>query len=104
MISRRDFGKLALASMAVPRTLLAADARVSGVRVGVQTYSFRDLPRPAGGDMADAIIAAMTECGLADCEIWAPQIEPQQPSERGRPPAEAQQARETLRTWRLETP
>ena len=105
MITRRDFGKLALASMAFPRAILAAvDARVSGVRVGVQTYSFRALPRPAGGDMVDVIIAAMTECGLADCEIWAPQIEPQQPSGRGRPPAEVQQAREDIRKWRLETP
>ena len=66
------------------------------------------LPRaaaPAGGDLVDPIIAAMKECGLTECELWAPQIEPASPVGRGRPtPEEAQQAREALRTWRLETP
>ena len=105
MITRREFGKLALASVAFPRLASAAiEARVSGVRVGVQTYSFRALPRPSGGDMVDVIIAATTECGLGDCEIWAPQIEPQQPGGRGRPQAEVQQAREDMRKWRLEVP
>ena len=98
MITRREFGTLALAP------LLGLDSRVAGVRVGVQTYSFRGLARPAGGDMVDAIVKAMTECGLADCELWAPQIEPAQTVARGRPPAEVQKDREALRAWRMETP
>jgi sugar phosphate isomerase/epimerase len=105
MITRREFGKLAVASLAVPRLAAAAiDSRVAGVRIGVQTYSFRDLPRPGGGDAVDVIVKAMTECGLGECEVWAPQIEPQQPSGRGRPASEMQQARDVLRAWRLETP
>lgn len=105
MITRREFGKLAVASVVLPRLAAAAiDSRVGGVRIGVQTYSFRDLPRPAGGDAVDVIINAMTECGLGECEVFAPQIEPQQASGRGRPPAEVQKARDDLRQWRLETP
>ena len=78
---------------------------VSGVRLGVQTYSFRELTRPPGGDLVDPIIAAMKECGLTECELWAPQIEPPSSFGRGRPtPEQAQQAREAAKTWRLETP
>jgi sugar phosphate isomerase/epimerase len=49
------------------------------------------------------IIKGMTDCGFGECELWAPQIEPQfQGGQRGSP--EAQQAREAARKWRLETP
>jgi sugar phosphate isomerase/epimerase len=93
MYSRREFGKLTLAALALPRTLMAAvDSKVKGVRFGVQTYSFRDLPRPEGGDAVDVIIQAMTACGLGECELWSPQIEP------------AKKTREDLRAWRLTTP
>jgi sugar phosphate isomerase/epimerase len=105
MITRREFGKLTLASLAFPRVAAAGiDSRVAGVRVGVQTYSFRDLPRPAGGDAVDVIIKAMTDCGLGECEVWAPQIEPQQAAGRGRPAADVQRTREEVRAWRLDTP
>ncbi len=93
MYSRREFGKLTLAALALPRTLMAAvDSKVKGVRFGVQTYSFRDLPRPEGGDAVDVIIQAMTACGLGECELWSPQLEP------------AKKTREDLRAWRLTTP
>ena len=47
----------------------------------------------------------MKECGLTECELWAPQIEPPSSFGRGRPtPEQAQQAREAAKTWRLETP
>lgn len=103
-MTRRELGKLTIAALAFPRLAAAAlDSRVAGVRVGVQTYSFRELRRPAGGDAVDTIVAAMTACGLGECEVWAPQIEPLQPSGRGRPPAEVQKSREDLRGWRLDT-
>jgi sugar phosphate isomerase/epimerase len=103
MLTRREFGALALSTMALPSVLRAQT--VSGVRLGVQTYSFRELTRPPGGDLVDPIIAAMKECGLTECELWAPQIEPPSPFGRGRPtPEQAQQAREAAKTWRLETP
>jgi sugar phosphate isomerase/epimerase len=105
MITRREFSKLALASLAMPRALFAGgpESRIAGVRVGVQTYSFRALPRPAGGDAVDVIVKAMTDCGLVECELWAPQVEPQQAAGRGSS-ADAAKAREDLRAWRLETP
>ena len=93
MYSRREFGKLTLAALALPRTLMAAvDSKVKGVRLGVQTYSFRDLRRPEGGDAVDVIIQSMTACALGECELWSPQIEP------------AKKTREDLRAWRLTTP
>jgi len=106
MVTRREFGRLALTSLALPRVLAAAgaDSRVAGVRVGVQTYSFREMPRPPGGDAIDVIVKAMTDCGLVECELWAPQVEPQQTAGRSRPAAETQKARDDLRAWRLETP
>jgi sugar phosphate isomerase/epimerase len=110
MYTRREFGKLALAGLALPRIAGAAvSSIVNGVRLGVQTYSFRDLPRTPGGDAVDTVITAMKECGLVECELWAPQVEPQFASgrgggRRGEPSPEAQKAREDLRRWRLETP
>src|SRR5205823_3807050 len=76
MYTRREFGTMALAGLAVPRFLDAAtSALVNGVRLGVQTYSFRDLPRTPGSDMVDPLIKAMLECELVECELWAPQAE-----------------------------
>jgi sugar phosphate isomerase/epimerase len=104
MLTRRQFGKLTLAGLAVPRFVQAQV--VGGVRLGVQTYSFRELQRTPGGDATDAIIGAMTECGLTECELFAPQLEPQLNTGPRRAPTspEAIKAREDVRTWRLETP
>lgn len=88
MLTRRQFGALALSTVALPSVLRAQT--VAGVRLGVQTYSFRGLMRPPGGDMVDPIIAAMKECGLTECELWAPQIEPA--------------SRDAVKAWRLDTP
>ena len=103
MYTRREFGLLTLSSLALP--VVSRAQTIGGVRLGVQTYSFRELTRPLGGDLVDPIIAAMKECGLTECELWAPQIEPPSSFGRGRPtPEQAQQAREAAKTWRLETP
>jgi sugar phosphate isomerase/epimerase len=107
MYTRREFGVLAVGALALPRALSAAPSIVGGVRLGVQTYSFREMPRPEGGDMVDVVIAAMTECGLTECELFAPHIEPRMGTGRGRPAPdspEAQKARADLRAWRLTTP
>ena len=107
MITRRQFGQIALAGVALPR--FASAQVVGGVRLGVQTYSFRDLPRAPGGDAVDVVINAMKDCGATECELFAPQVEPAFNSgargARGAPPSpEAIKAREDLRQWRLETP
>jgi sugar phosphate isomerase/epimerase len=111
MLTRREFGTLTLAGLAFPRFVDAAvSSVVNGVRIGVQTYSFRDLPRPAGAaDSVDVVIKAMQEAGLSECELFSPQLEPQFGSgargARGAPPSpEAIKAREDLRKWRLESP
>ena len=92
-ISRRRFSQLALASLAFPRGAasgVAIDSRIAGVRVGVQTYSFRAMARPAGAvDVADGLVAAMTELGLGECELFAPDVEPRV-------------SRDELRRWRVE--
>ena len=116
MTTRREFGKLALAAPVVrltPDTTGGAIggrfAAVNGVHLGVQTYSFRDLPRPAGAtDSVDVVIKAMQEAGVTECELFAPQLEPQFPQgargQRGAPPSpEAVKAREDLRKWRIES-
>lgn len=109
MITRREFGRLALSATALPHVIRAArlDPTVGGVRIGVQTYSFRDLPRTAEGDAIGPIIAAMRECGLEECELFAPHVEPRIASRGGGSSAdspEAKKAREELRRWRLDTP
>jgi len=105
MYTRREFGTMTLAALALPRALMAAvDSKVKGVRFGVQTYSFRELPRTPGGDQTAAIISAMQTCGLEECELWSPQIEPAAVGGRGRTPEQVREAREALRSWRVSTP
>jgi sugar phosphate isomerase/epimerase len=110
MYTRREFAAATLAGLSLGRLHAAAaiDSIVSGVRIGGQSYSFRDLPRTAGGDASDALVKAFAEVGLGDCELWSPQIEPQAAAAgRGNTPEAAQaraRAREELRTWRLSTP
>jgi len=101
MLTRREFGALTLSGLALPA--LTRAQVVSGVRLGVQTYSFRGLQREPGRDLVDSIIAAMAACGLTDCELWAPQIEPVSTTGRGASADERRQAREALRAWRVET-
>jgi sugar phosphate isomerase/epimerase len=91
MLTRREFTTLALSTLAWPK-LLAQSNTVAGVTLGAQTYSFRDLPRLPDTDMSDTIVEAFTACGLRDCELWSPMLEP------------AKVSREDLRKWRIETP
>jgi sugar phosphate isomerase/epimerase len=129
LYSRRDLGKLAIASLPASRLLAQ---KVDGVQLGVCTYSFRMLPRTPGGGAVDPVISAMKECGADDCELFSPQLEPANPMMGGPPPRrgpnsgsaapavdaasraarmrermnspEAKKAREELRQWRLTTP
>ena len=62
-LSRRHFGTLALAGL--PSVLAAGkiNSTVNGVRIGVQTYSFRNVLKQPG-DPVHGIIKAMTTLGL----------------------------------------
>lgn len=107
MYNRRQFGKLALAALALPRAAALGAQEVGGVRLGVQTYSFRELPRTADGDAIGPTIDAMKGAGFSECELWGGQVEPAGPPPGRRPKPgspEAREAREQLRRFRLETP
>src|ERR1700733_11472632 len=81
--TRRDFARFAAAAVGVP-ALAAIDSKVSGVKLGAQTYSFRDL------HSLDDCIAGMKEIGLGYAELWDNQILPkdrsQIPAWRSNPP------------------
>jgi len=76
-LNRRDFGRITLAALPLGMASRARAARLSsvinGVRIGVQTYSYRDLPMEG---VIDSIIRVMTETGLSECELFAQQAEP----------------------------
>jgi sugar phosphate isomerase/epimerase len=115
--SRRDFHKLALGGMPLSRAFAKISSKVDGVRLGVQTYSFRDLP-------LDAAIQAIVADRLGECELYSPHIEgghtDRAPMAGMRPPgatngqanqadaaaraASRAAAREELRKWRLSVP
>ncbi|MCC7008147.1 MAG: sugar phosphate isomerase/epimerase [Acidobacteria bacterium] len=116
--TRREIGKMALASLAVPgvlsRTLAAQikDARFNGVTLGAQTYSFRSINNPA-----TRIIDAMKTIGLWEAELMSGDAEnlagmPALPNVgrggRGQqmtPEQQAQikEAQDAQRKWRLST-
>jgi sugar phosphate isomerase/epimerase len=98
---------LALAGIAgslTSRELRAAPS-LGGVTLGAQTYSFRDIAKPGDPKAADIIVESMKACGLTECELWSPQIEPSLPFGRGASGTpEWQKAREALRQFRVEKP
>lgn len=112
-VSRRDLARLAMAGLAAPLFGAfgggrpASDAAPGGVRLGVHTSSFRDLPDRPGGDSLDAMIQAMTECEVRECELFAPLVEPAYGGRAMRHHAMSsmspQMMRRELRKWRLRT-
>lgn len=134
MVSRRDFGKIVLAGLPLSVAMAQITPKINGVRIGVQSYSFRTMP-------LDDAIKAMSSIGIGECELFAGHVEPGQtfgpggpggpgaarpPQAAGGPPAggppqgpppggggrqmtpEAraaqQKRREELRNWRLTVP
>lgn len=97
--SRREWNRLVLGGLAggvAARSferLEAArvDSRIAGVRIGVQSYSFRDRP-------IDRAIAAMTDIGLTYCELWQDHVEPSKTT------GVSHEQRDALRQWRLTVP
>src|SRR5262252_6340412 len=80
--SRREFGKLALVGLPLSVVLGQINSRVDGVRIGVQSYSFRTMP-------LDNAIKAMVDIGIGECELFAGHVEPvrpQMPRPQGGPP------------------
>jgi sugar phosphate isomerase/epimerase len=111
--TRREFGRLAMAG--IPLALSARLDAAGGVRIGVQSYSFRSLS-------LDEALKAMSEIGIAECELFAGHVEPSPPRTPPPAPPAAPAAGATpeaprpprpgpdpewqakLREWRLSTP
>ena len=69
MYSRRDFGKIVLAGLPLSAALSDINSKVGGVRIGVQSYSFRTMP-------LDDALKAMAEIGIGECELFSGHVEP----------------------------
>ncbi len=67
--SRRDIGKIALASLPLAKALGAnrIDSKFGGVQVGAITYSFNTIASPD----PEAIIRAYVEIGLGEAELMS---------------------------------
>lgn len=87
MYTRRDLGKLALATWPAAAAFGKVNSTFHGVTIGVQSYSFRDRP-------LDAATAAMKEIGLGSVELWSGHIEPRFQD------IEQSKRRAALREWR----
>ena len=115
MYTRREFGKITLAGLPLSLALGPINSRVEGVRIGVQSYSFRTLP-------LDAAIKAMSDIGIGECELFSGHVEPRpsfgrtgpRPKAAGSSAAKTESAKggggplrkgqEELRKWRLTVP
>lgn len=118
--SRREFGQMVLIGLPLSLAMARIDSTIHGVRIGVQSYSFRTLS-------LEEAIRAMVDIGIGECELFSGHVEPrrqigpppqvgsrprggaggaQPPQGRsgtaGRGPDPA--AREELRNWRLTVP
>jgi hypothetical protein len=124
MVSRRDFGRMALAGFPLAAVRRAAANPMSSVPgVGVDTYSFRDLLRTPGRDNVDDVIKALQFAGVREIELWSANTEPAGPNSGPAvppppsaypPPVKAPSpeevaaaklaVRNALRRWRVATP
>ncbi|HXH05116.1 MAG TPA: sugar phosphate isomerase/epimerase [Vicinamibacterales bacterium] len=99
-LTRREWARLTAGAIAATafssgRELWAVpDSRIRGVRIGAQSYSFRDRP-------LDRAIEGYVAAGIGGCELWSGHVEP---AELARAAGRDAAGREALRKWRLETP
>jgi sugar phosphate isomerase/epimerase len=82
MYTRRDFGKLAMATLPVCAALGKITSKIHGVQMGVAGYSYNTLPRQG---LLDVIIQSMVESGIGDCLLFAPSTEPVDLADKARP-------------------
>ena len=123
MVSRRDFGRMALAGIPLGAAWSAPGDPAGGVRIGASTYSYRDLVRVPGKDNVDDVIRALQFAGVREIELASANTEPAGPNSGPavppppsaypppiKPPTPEEVAaaklavRNALRHWRLATP
>jgi len=116
LYTRRDIGKIALATPLAASLQAKPDSNFGGVEVGTISYSFREMPE---GNNAASILPLMVQLGLSGIEMmngpaeaWAgaPTPEGRGGGGRGRAPLtpEQQEAMKksaaALKDWRLSVP
>ena len=79
MQTRREFGKIALAALAMGRVFGAINSRVKGVQLGAITYSFGQMP-------LDDIMKAYVDIGLGEMELMSNHLETAAGAPSGAPP------------------
>ena len=116
MLSRREFGGIALggvaAAMSGAFSTPAAAMTVRGVKIGIITGSLNPLPENTGRDPIDVIIEQVKALGVTDVELVTvfPQGAPQviEGGRFGQAPAERTpnylRTRQALREWRIALP
>lgn len=98
-LTRREWAAAVAAPLiAGPFARLAGQAGsvVAGVRIGVQTYTFRDRP-------LDKVPAALRTLGLSFAELWSGHVETGEAIGAGSGTANAAR-RDLLRAWRTSVP
>jgi sugar phosphate isomerase/epimerase len=75
MLSRRQFGKVALAALPIAGSAAKIESVVHGIRFGLESHVFAGTGVPQDG-IVDAMIRTMVECGLGECDLDAPSIYP----------------------------
>jgi sugar phosphate isomerase/epimerase len=82
MLTRRRFGKLAMASLPATAALAKVSSKIRGVQIGVAGFSYNTLPRQG---LLDVIIQSMVDDGIGDCLLFAPSTEPVDLADKARP-------------------
>ncbi len=83
MHTRRQFGRLAMATLPAVNALAKVSPKIHGVEVGVAGYSYyNSLPR-AG--QLDVMLQSMTECGIGNCLLYGSSAEPVELADKARP-------------------
>ena len=65
LYTRRDLGKIALATLPAVKAFAAVSSKIKGVQIGAITYSFRSM-----SDL-DEIIKLMAQIGLSEAELMS---------------------------------
>ncbi|HEX3876342.1 MAG TPA: TIM barrel protein [Bryobacteraceae bacterium] len=108
-LSRRDFGKIAMAALPAGRLFAKADSNFGGVQIGINVpYSFHGQYK-SGDECLDAVV----KLNLSSVEMRAQPIEQfmgapaelvEYPAPRPGPNVDRKANAETLRKWRLAAP